>query len=785
MSDQPTTPPSRGQGRAALPPPAAEPSAENLSRSQDQERSSNSSLLEAIRLASSVSSAQLTAITMELKGFRKDFSAHVKSLDAMVRYYQRKQARYATIEEEVFRQGVKFLALSHGMLRKIPDSSPLFQPPPKEPMESGGGGGSSSSGGRARNSKGQFVSGGKGNDEDDRTRLQTFLAAWKSLSSAMETRLKTIADYTETPIKLLDLAFTRIVTLPGALAKMGAEKAKQAQNEAQRKKDDAEVKEAKEATKAQEAADRAAEETFQREFQDDFFERLQGAPDRDVSIPDAIAISSLSIGTLSIGSFILGQLPALEGGSRGEAPFADLTGEAYPYAEPMALAPPQGYPLALPPPDILQDVLYEILPDEAAPVQPRPAAGLLYPPGISGPPEAGAAASIFGGPPMLGFSGDDATENLVDSLDDDLFARYFADMSQFFSTPSSSEVGGFLTSLIGGEGAESDNKTDESKKAKFEIPAALMPFLVGIVGALLMIGAGVLLAGVGIGAMGIAIGYLVYRLAPVIVKFLEGVFNAIVDFLNNPGEFFRELITGIGAGLASFIDDVVGTAWGQLKTILNDLPGLIANAVTLVGGALVQLMADAFDKIPILKTVSVTIDKIAGSITSVITGVTNLATTILTSVGKPIEALSGIVTALLAMVGGVVAMGIASIAGGVSALTTFIMQGGITLDKKDRDRAFAEAKVAYANVALTMSDVAMSAAQGLAKEQKGTVEAMAQGVVSNATIIAGDAAMKDAKNRRGWGDGPPPSSQPGSVTNNTTVVNSQSPFTAIPIFGGF
>lgn len=312
-----------------------------------------------------------------------------------------------------------------------------------------------------------------------------------------------------------------------------------------------------------------------------------------------------------------------------------------------------------------------------------------------------------------------------------------------------------------------------------------MPFLVGIVGALIMIGAGILFAGVGIGAIGIAIGYLVYRLAPVIVKFLEGVFNAVVDFLNNPGEFFRELITGIGAGLASFIDEVVGTAWGQLKTILGDLPGLIANAVTTVGGALINLMAEAFDKIPILKTVSVAIDKVAGSITNVISGVANLATTILTSVGKPIETVSGIMTALLAMVGGVVAMGIASIAGGIAALTTFIMQGGITMDKKDRDKAWAEAKVTYAGVALSMSNIALSAADSLSKEQKKTVNAMAQGVVSTAQNIVGLDAMKEAGKRQGVNVGQYGAPPPQNITNNTTVINSQSPFTSIPIFGGF
>jgi len=802
-----------GPGVPSLPPPP-QVTLDQVERALGQQSSgtsvsSNAALLEAIRESSRVTASKMEVIQGELKGFRKDFTTLRKDLDPLIKYYQKKAQKWASIEEQFFREGMKLIAKLNGA------------PPPESSYDKTkyGASSSSSSLGRARDASGKFVSA-----EEDRqgpittaARAASFWKAWSDETQKWSSGLKTATMYVQTPIKLFDAAFTRI---GGGISLLFRRAEENAQEKARKAKD------------IQDKASKEAEELHEKEVKrleegeklDEFFDRLRRTlhevlAGREDNLPAAVTpttmsvqslvVASMVIGSLLVGSLVIGAL-TMASKTRGEE---EPERNATPYGErSVGMLEYQTKLLTPPSPDRWLDSLPQRIAsygrrfhpdDDLGPVrnvtpgapEPRygPIAGLLTGPSLQGPEGvAGLLPESPGPPPFLG--GNDYEQQLQDSTLD-IWEPYLGEMSRFFLAPENTEVGRFLTKLITGtmgQEASGSNK-GEGKSLKIELPLIVQLALLAAGVGIALIGAALLVLAIAVaqvlpdiikavvpilvavgdgiemivrlvGSLGGIIIQFVGNVLQTVSKILAGIGDAVVSFLNDPGAFVDRLVTGIGDGIQNLL------------------------------GSLTSAIGKAFEDIPILRTISNLLDTIGTSIgvgvAAVISGVATTITAsldlvkdVIKGMASSVTTLLGIGTAIIAVLGGSIALGISMVAATISGLVAWFMAGG--LNPLRGDAAAAAFRESYGTTMGSMAGLTEGVADSIKDEaMKSTVKKVAQVLANEGMAKDRDATERARRSVAGAGESFD-QGRPQTVNNSSSTVVQQVPtFAAIPLYGG-
>jgi len=745
------------------------------------EDKSSATLIGVIRDSSKLTVAKLDTISKDLVGFRKDTAAFVKSLEPMVRYYQKKYQRYASLEEEYFKQAVKGIAKRAGVSDKFPESSSVY---------------------KAESTKAPKPGAPAVSLEDA---LNSFKTAYNDVMSAM----KTVNNYAQAPIKLIDTALAAAIAVPLSMrrkkkAKVAAQKASVEKADAQNRRVEEESRRAAEA-----ASDKINEAN-------DYFERLEQVL-RDVFQTEAeeakadeeetglvpygeaeeaptvtLLVDRMMVAAMVVGEVIFGS-PMGPGDEAQDMRVVDDAEVTFMDATDSLADSVRAITENIPSQDLFQSAFgnsggtsYE--------AQPEPMYyGSYRSLQITDGSEYGGATALSpgsgpGGPSGF-FAGKEDAEDATfvkDQADDtlDAWESMLGPVLDFYSSPDQSAVGAFLSKLMGaapGSGARAD--TLEIKlppwveKFANKLLGAMIPVLFAIaIGVVLiaaalaafivLLGVGVLVVLVAIGFaiaaiaavlafIGMVIGVFLFRVLMSIADGVEALIDAFVGFIRDPGAFIAKLAEGIGKAIRSIF------------------------------GALTESIGKAFEDIPILKTISDTFDKLGASIASIIGSVAavtksieGLISTFLEKLIPPIETISAIITAILAVLGTAILAVIVKVLATVNALDTWFRSGGLSLDKKERAEATRLAGVAYDNTVGAMVEVIRATSSMVDDKTKPVVDQIATSVGKVAGRSVADRATEDLK------AGATGSGSSGATSVNNTVVQAMPGFYGIPIFGG-
>ena len=804
-----------GAGPPALPPPQPpsarpDPTAGQVERALGGAAGGsvnfNASILDALRQSSASTTAKLSFIQLELKGLHKDFNKLAKDLEPVILYYKKKAAKWASVEEQFFRDGLKLFAQLKGVADKFPASSSAYEKskyaaaPPSD---------------RERDANGQFKSKNPSSPVTKPAQVEAFWSEWTKEAGLWKSGFKTFADYAQSPLRLVDTVFARL----GAGISM-AFKAREA--EAQDKKLKAEELQQKELANAEEIKQKRMEDEEKQEDLDEFFDRLRqtlsdtfGSIGKELtpqtstagSALSTLAIGEVKIGVLTVGSLLIGSVlfgtePETSTGMRNVSPE-----EAE--KEPLSLT------------QKIRQVLMS--PGEA-----EPGGAELIPAQVqyswNRPPEAGEAPmrnvtpmreqitqgilALLSGPSAAVGSYDavEANDDFTDSL-----GIYLGDMAQFFLAPEDTAVGRFLSALArGGEGAAGSTPVVKDSTLKIELPLWLTPVVWAALAEFALIAGGVLLIGVaaaliaatlfkvlpwlvasicgilnevaaGVHAVVVLftsmIPYIlqfVQQMIPVVISVLKGIGEALVGFFEHPGAFIAELVTGIGKGIESLVNSLSGAVRDAFENIpiLSAISTAISGIATGVGNVVSS----------VLDTVSKVITKVGDNIGKIVDAVGALGTNFLKGIGTTLGIISGIMSALMAIIGGTIVLAVADLAATMSGALAWLLAGGLNpLKASEATSAF---NAAYAASEGSMSGLVASAASTMAA---GSTERAVMESLSGTMLHKG--AAKDAKAASAARAVSEVTGSPASATGSTSHVTQtnvqQAPtFASIPIYGG-
>jgi hypothetical protein len=763
----PTAPvPKKGGAQSEAPPSAVEVGRKVGSEATSQTASVNQSaaLLDAIRESSRMVDSRLSILTRELMGMRKDMQETRKASDPMLKYYARKFATYSKMEEEYYRRAVKGLLDKAGVTSKFPAQSSIYTPP---------------------SSASEGPSGIVG-------------TAAKSQADLRDVGKK-IADYAATPITLVDDILAKVISLPFAGIRILKDKASQkmAERQAAIEKDVADY--LQEQQQRMEDREHGFEERYQQEMEDRYQQELaeQETEEEETSFGDMEErleeeVDKLAEQLARVTEAFEYQAEELENvtplTSGMDSSFLDAPLiAAYEIMEPMvqqiASSPILALP-AYPGQGTAEDTANKALElfssqafNQVDSYHEMAAARAVPPPNAYDTPLIGSGGTETGG---SGFWGDPAdavdvsfeklNESNEEMADDsqDWWEHFLAPVIDFYATPEHSAAGKYLYDLLGRKGGEDGEGGEGSSK---KITFGLDPKLTALLFSFLMVAAPLVLAiaaFIGVLAVGLAL------LLPIIIRIFGYVADGIkalvgmfIDFFNDPGAFLDKLARGI------------------------------ASAIKSLGETMIDLIVKAFNEIPILKSLATTIDSMMLSFSglfntitlelgNIVRGISGLAQKILEGMGEVltralsgiasvVSVISGLITALLAILGTALLATVIKILSALTFIEAYFKAGGLFNHKN----AVATAEAAYAGVVDSYINLADSA-MGIVQDEG--VQKLRTNVVGTlrSTLQHGQAQGSPSSVGSSGGGGPGPS----STVNNNTVVNGTPAFSGIPIFGG-
>jgi len=706
---------------------------------------SNAALLDAIRQSSRLTVSQLEKIDKSINATKKELTKLAKDLEPQIRYYTRKFQRWMLFEEEYYKQSVKLILAKKGVAEQFPSNSPIYRKPASiggAPVDQAEGSGSQGSG-----------------------------------PAGFKTVLKKVGEYAQSPLTLVDDALAKSLEWGWRLISGATRRTFNFAKELRKQQ-------------AEEAARQATEEKVE---QDDSFRKYEdlikdqkaleeeaaleeapeaGAPSEE-SIPYASTASptdTMSVATLYVGEMVVSGMSLLTDGlsqtERNVTPEANLL---------------EGSTL---PANILQfpgASYYDV--DEAKRAgERRPESPLMIT----------ATAGVLGGTspddqrdpfsPGGFFSGKGAADDarIIEVMDDhaddamDFSEAFLGPVVDFFSNPENTPVGKFLDNLLGGS---SSTRAAVDSTTRVELPKWLQTAVFALLGMLLPVALG-LAAFLIVGAIVLALVAAVFlpflqKVLPAIADGIVAFVNMLKDFFADPGEFIAKFAEGI------------------------------ASAMTSVLGALIELIAKAFNEIPILKTLAdffertmVTISSLIDSIfgffttaidslaklvasaiglpTAIINGLTNVFKAIFDNIANSLNLISALVILIVGVVGTAILTAIIKILGAVDWIGAFFKAGG--LNPLKTGDAVEKANAAYDRTISSYVTLTKSFADNMKEgEAKKNAQAISQAVE---TQLKGKATSDPASSSS--------SSQASSTTvnNQSTTINSNPGFYGIPIYGG-
>ena len=362
----------------------------------------------------------------------------------------------------------------------------------------------------------------------------------------------------------------------------------------------------------------------------------------------------------------------------------------------------------------------------------------------------------------------------------------------------------------GGEGAAGSTPVVKDSTLKIELPLWLTPVVWAALAEFALIAGGVLLIGVaaaliaatlfkvlpwlvasicgilnevaaGVHAVVVLftsmIPYIlqfVQQMIPVVISVLKGIGEALVGFFEHPGAFIAELVTGIGKGIESLVNSLSGAVRDAFENIpiLSAISTAISGIATGVGNVVSS----------VLDTVSKVITKVGDNIGKIVDAVGALGTNFLKGIGTTLGIISGIMSALMAIIGGTIVLAVADLAATMSGALAWLLAGGLNpLKASEATSAF---NAAYAASEGSMSGLVASAASTMAA---GSTERAVMESLSGTMLHKG--AAKDAKAASAARAVSEVTGSPASATGSTSHVTQtnvqQAPtFASIPIYGG-
>jgi phage-related protein len=262
---------------------------------------------------------------------------------------------------------------------------------------------------------------------------------------------------------------------------------------------------------------------------------------------------------------------------------------------------------------------------------------------------------------------------------------------------------------------------------------------------------------------------------PTIAGGIKAFVDMLKDFFADPGEFIAKL----GAGIADAMGSVLGTLIEMIAKAFNEIP-------------ILKTLADFFERTMV--TISSLIDSIFGFFTTaidslaklvasaiglptaIINGLTNVFKAIFDNITKSLELIGAVVLLIASVVGTAILTSIIKVLASVSWIETFFKSGGFSFSKEDRVQAAKQADAAYdrtvgAYVTLTKSfadNMKEGEARKSAQAITQAVETQLTGKTASATASTGSSSQASST----------------TVNNQSTTINSNPGFYGIPIYGG-
>lgn len=734
-----------GKPQVKAPPPAADRVVGEAAGAS----SSNGALLDAIRQSSRLTVAQLEKVNKSVLDINKSLTRMSKDMEPLVRYYARKFQRWMIYEEEYYKQSVRLILIKKGVADQFPSGSSIYK----------------QSSSAAPGSPGAKGTSGEG-------------------ESGFDSVLKKVGKYSQTPITLLDDAIVGLLKLPFNLIKKAKDKAatKSADMEKRYQEElaaEAEDKSRSEAEEGFDRLDRLVRDQLSQEppeyTQDEESPDVGTSPGDD--LPEALtesASDSMSLATLYVDELVLSGMGFM-GRNQGLLE-RNVTPEAAldePTTLPANILPFTGFQYVPP------EEAAEALADKFAPLLITATAGLA-PPAFGSDEDEGmfSPGGIFGGGNM-----DIEDARIIEVLDDhadnakDFAESYFAPVVDFFLNPENSQLGHYLAELLGKSGGtglanESVMRVELPKwlqVAVFTLLAGLVPFLLGaaaffIVGAVVM----AMLAAV--------VLPFIARLLPVIADGIKAFVGMAIRFFEDPGAFIAQLAEGMGEAIKSIFGaliDVIAEAFDKipiLKTLsdfLKDILERVLSVIDSVVGLIETVMSTIEDLV-------VKLGEFAGSIvklgTTIVEGIERVFKSVFDNIEAGLNLVGALVQLVAAIVGTAILTAIIKILAAVSWIETFFKSGGFTFNPRERDKASKTADAAY--------DRTVGAYVKLAETVASTIDDPKAKVTATAMVTA----VKDQFGLDRPADKGPAGSS--TVNNQTTVVNANPGFYGIPIYGG-